>query len=96
MSLFSKIRGTAELLLQLGKGGPQWKNDTASAAVVLGARTLDDTAFVNVRGADPLIDDDLTTKRYTDEQIEAVEHRIRALVLHLAELGIEVPEELLA
>ncbi len=33
---------------------------------VLAFKTLDDTAFINIRAKDPLVDDDLSTKRYVD------------------------------
>lgn len=62
MSILSKIRGTFETLFQLGKGGPQLKNN----AGVIEHRNSADTAYVVTRGADPSIADDLVTKRYGD------------------------------
>jgi hypothetical protein len=62
MSLWSKIRGTAETLFQLGLGGPQLKNN----ASVIEARDNADAAFVIVRGATPVAANDLTTKAYVD------------------------------
>lgn len=62
MNVFSKLRGTIEKFFQIGLGGPQFKNDTGE----IDARDAADAIFVNVRGADPVIDDDLTTKRYVD------------------------------
>ena len=56
----SKIRGTTETAFQIGLGGPQLKDDTGE----IDARNAADAAYVNVRGADPIIADDLVTKRY--------------------------------
>lgn len=95
MSLWSKIIGTAESFFQIGLGGPQWKNDKTTAQVGLEARTLDDATYVAVRGADPQIDDDLTTKRYTDARVEELEARLRLLVSYLNAIGIEIPEEII-
>ena len=63
--MLSKIRGTIETLFRLGLGGPQLKKDIGN----IDARDATDAAFVNVRGLDPLIDDDLTTKRYVDATV---------------------------
>lgn len=52
MSLYSKLRGTAETLFQLGFGGPQWKN-VSGPPVAIEARDTSDAAYVIVRGADP-------------------------------------------
>lgn len=62
MSLWSKIRGTAETIWQIGLGGPLWKQNSSN----IDARNSADAAYVNVRGADPTIADDLVTKRYGD------------------------------
>lgn len=62
MSLWLKVRGTIETILQLGIDGPQIKNNSS----VIEARSSTDAAFVKVRGADPAADDDLVTKRYGD------------------------------
>jgi hypothetical protein len=66
VSLWQKLRGTSETLLQLGLGGPQWKAN----ANVLEGRNFDDTRFVVVRGNDPATPDDLTTKRYVDQFVQ--------------------------
>ena len=47
---------------QLGPGGPFWRQ----VGAFIEARTPDETAFTNIRAADPLIDDDLVTKRFGD------------------------------
>lgn len=62
MSFFDKVRGTFETLFQLGKAGPQLKNNAGA----IEARNAADSAYVNARGADPAIADDLVTKRYGD------------------------------
>jgi hypothetical protein len=45
MSLWSKLRGTAEAVWQIGLAGPLWKNNAA----VLEARNAADNAFATVR-----------------------------------------------
>lgn len=62
MSLFSKIRGTFETLFQIGKGGPNIK----STGGALESRNAADAAYANMRGADPLVADDLITLRHFD------------------------------
>ena len=62
MALYSKLRGTFETLWQIGKGGPQWKNNAGP----LEARNATDAAFQIVRGATPVGADDLVTKAYAD------------------------------
>jgi hypothetical protein len=62
MSLWSKIRGTQELLFQLGLGGPNLKNNAGAVE----ARNAGDTGFVVARGASPVGDNDLVTKAYAD------------------------------
>jgi hypothetical protein len=62
MSLWSKIRGTQELLFQLGLGGPNVKNNAGAVE----NRNAGDTAFAIVRGASPQGDNDLVTKAYAD------------------------------
>jgi hypothetical protein len=62
VSLFSKLRGTAETLFQVGLGGPQAKNNAGN----LEARNATDAAFVIVRGATPVAANDLATKAYVD------------------------------
>jgi hypothetical protein len=68
MSLYSKIRGTFETLFQIGKAGPQLKNNGGNVDV----RNPADAAYVNVRGADPLTNDDLLTLRYFNANSEGV------------------------
>ncbi len=62
MSIRSKIRGTLETIFQIGKGGPQAKNN----AGVVEFRDASDAAFAIVRGADPVGNTDLATKSYVD------------------------------
>lgn len=63
MSLFSRIAGVVESFFQVGgPSGPAWKNNSGN----IDARNASDAAFVNVRGLDPVIADDLVTKRYAD------------------------------
>lgn len=62
MSFYSKLRGTAELLFQLGLTGPQLKNN----AGILEFRDDTDAAFVIARGLDPVGANDLVTKQYHD------------------------------
>ena len=62
MSLWSKIAGTIESVFQLGLGGPKIKN--ASGAVE--ARNSADNAYVVVRGADPVGNNDLTTRKWVE------------------------------
>jgi len=70
MSLWSKIRGTAESLFQLGLGGPQLKSN----AGVVEHRDAADSAFVISRGADPATgigstaDNDHVTKHHSDKR----------------------------
>lgn len=49
MSFYSKIRGTAESLFQLGLGGPQWKRNVD----IIEARDSADAAFAVVRALEP-------------------------------------------
>lgn len=66
MPLYQKIRGVIGSLFQVGSTdatpGPNLKNNGG----VLDVRDSGDAAYVNVRGADPVIADDLVTKRYGD------------------------------
>lgn len=57
MTLWSKFRGTAETLWQIGLAGPQWKNNTG----VLEATNAANNALVIVRGLDPVGLTDLVT-----------------------------------
>jgi hypothetical protein len=74
VAFLSKIRGTFETLFQIGKGGPQVKDNAGS----IDARNSADAAYVNVRGADPAIADDLVTKRYGDASYGAPSHVVSA------------------
>jgi len=65
MSWLSKIRGTVENIFQLGKGGPNWKNNGG----IIEARNNADSAFAVVRGDTPSAANDLTTKTYVDGQV---------------------------
>ena len=60
MSFWSKIRGTFETLFQIGKGGPQLKNN----AGVVEHRNAADAAFAIARGADPVGNNDFLTLQY--------------------------------
>lgn len=62
MSLWSKLRGTAETSFQVGLGGPQLKANAGN----IEARNSSDAAFVIVRGATPVAANDLVTKAYAD------------------------------
>lgn len=57
-----KLRGTMSSLFQLGKAGPNWRNNGG----VIEGRNNANTLFTIVRGADPVGNDDLLTKRYFD------------------------------
>ena len=70
MSLYKLIRGTFESLFQVnGTGGPNLKG---VAGPVLEVRDEADAAYVVTRAADPVIDDDLVTKRFGDANYEQV------------------------
>jgi len=58
-----------------------WKRISATA---IAARNQADTLFINVRGADPIIDDDLVTKRYLDATGSAGSVEIIEFVLGIA------------
>jgi hypothetical protein len=62
MSVFSKIRGTFETLFQIGKNGPQIKNN----AGVMQIRNSTDAAFNRLQVATPTAADDAVTKSYAD------------------------------
>ena len=64
MSLFYRLAGVVNNFFQLGgPGGPALKNNSG----VIEARNAGDSAYINVRGALPVGDNDLTTKAYVDE-----------------------------
>lgn len=57
--LFQKLRGVIGNILQIGLSGPQIKNNSGA----IEARDSTDAGFAIVRGADPVGNDDLVTKR---------------------------------
>ena len=60
MSLFERLRGTVSALFQVGgPSGPAWKSNTG-----IDARDSADANYVNVRGADPVLAQDLMTLGY--------------------------------
>lgn len=66
-ALMQKLRGTSEVLFRFANSGPQLRAVFVGVgAVYLEARNAIDSAYTNVRGADPVIPDDLATKRYVD------------------------------
>ena len=67
MGFFSKIRGTFETLFQIGKGGPQVKNN----AGVVEMRDPADAAFVITRGLAPVAANDYVTKGHFDANNDA-------------------------
>jgi hypothetical protein len=72
---FSNLLGTTQTLFQIGAFlGPQLK---LGAGNNLDVRNATDTAFVNVRGLDPVTPDDLTTKRYVDGLVGGANQTIR-------------------
>lgn len=95
MSFWSKIAGTIESVFQLGLGGPAFKNNS-SATTGIDARSSDDTAYVNLRAADPVIDSDLATRRYVDTRYDELAEITRQLIACLAANGIDLPLDLLA
>jgi len=63
MSLFSRIAGVFGTLFQIGGAtGPAIKNNSGN----IDARNSSDSAYVNVRGLDPVITQDFVTKNYGD------------------------------
>lgn len=60
MSFWSKIRGTYETLFQIGKAGPQLKNNGG----IIEHRNAADSAYVITRGLDPVGNNDLVTLSY--------------------------------
>lgn len=64
MSLYSQLAGIMGAVFQLGgTSGNKLKNNGSG----IDARNSADSAYVNVRGLDPVIDNDLTTKQYVDK-----------------------------
>lgn len=60
-TVLSRLRGTLRNLFRIND--VQLKRESSSA---VGARDNTDAGYIVVRGADPIIDDDLVTKRYLD------------------------------
>ena len=61
MSFFSKLRGTMESIFQIGKAGPNIKNNSG----VVEIRDTNDSAFAILRASgSPVGDNDLITKLY--------------------------------
>jgi hypothetical protein len=60
VSVWKWLRGTSETFWQLGLGGPQWKNNAGA----IEGRDPNDAAFVNVRGLDPVANQDFVTLAY--------------------------------
>jgi hypothetical protein len=68
MSLFQRIAGIigSKLQIDVVNAGPQIKNNSGA----LDMRNAADAAYINVRGADPLIANDFATKNYVDSGAE--------------------------
>jgi hypothetical protein len=63
MSLFSRIAGVVNSFFQVGgPSGPGWNNNSGN----LEGKNSGNSAFVIVRGATPVTDNDLATKAYVD------------------------------
>lgn len=61
MGFFSRFAGTVTSFFQVGgPTGPAWKNNSGN----LDARVAGDTAYVNVRGLDPVAAQDFVTLNY--------------------------------
>jgi hypothetical protein len=72
---YEKLRGIIGSIVKLGTqalGYIQWKNEAGTAAF----KDATDVNYVNVRGADPLIDDDLVTKRFYNNNVPLGSDRI--------------------
>jgi len=63
--VYQVIRGIMTSILRLDKDGPQLKNNAGT----IEARDLTDAVFTNISVADPTVDDNAVTKRYTDAAI---------------------------
>lgn len=66
MSLWAKIRGTAEAAWQIGLAGPQLKNNAGA----IETRNSADSTFAVARAANPLASNDLVTQMETLLYIE--------------------------
>lgn len=62
MGLFKNIRGTFETLFQLGKDGPNLKNNSG----VIEARNAADSDYVRMKAATPVDDADVVTKKWAE------------------------------
>jgi hypothetical protein len=60
MGFFQKLRGTFETIFQIGKGGPNLKNNSGA----IEARNNADNAFAILRALDPVAANDLVTLGY--------------------------------
>jgi hypothetical protein len=70
MGLFSRLAGTMSQFFQIGgPGGAGWANVGASA---IEAKDPTNTTDVNVRGAAPLVPNDLVTKQYDDTAFKPI------------------------
>jgi hypothetical protein len=70
MGLFSRLAGTMTSFFQIGgPGGAGWSNVGATA---IEAKDPTDTVDVNVRGAAPLVPNDLVTKQYSDTAFKPI------------------------
>ena len=56
--------------VQLGKAGPHIATDLISGAVKVKFLAKDELALINAQGLDPLVDEDLTTKKYVDDLVK--------------------------
>lgn len=65
---FGRLRGTVLSIFQIGKGGPQLKNNGG----LIEARNASDAGLVIVRGGTPVDVSDLTTKGYVDAAVAAI------------------------
>ena len=70
-TIFSRLRGTFLSLFRIND--VQLKRESSSA---IGARDDTDAGYINVRGADPFIDDDLVTLRYLNSTGTSGEVRV--------------------
>ncbi|MFI5296515.1 MAG: hypothetical protein ACHREM_00335 [Polyangiales bacterium] len=66
MGLFERLIGTMSSYFQIGgPSGPRWKNNGGN----IDARASDDSAYVNVRGLDPVAANDLVTLEYLQANV---------------------------
>jgi len=72
MSLYKKLKGTIETILQLGLGGPNVKNNSG----VVEFKNAADSAFAIARGDTPVGVNDLSTKAYSDAAVRSIRFTI--------------------